>query len=77
MTQANQVLATIANPVNDWESLIEEDSKKNQVNIDLKPAAKGKKKKLVLLNVQKEVERSLTQKIRFGSIYRKLVVSDC
>ena len=45
MTQANQVLATIVNPGNDWESLIEEDIKKSPDNIDLKPAAKGKKKK--------------------------------
>lgn len=45
MTQANQVLATIANPGNDWESLIEEDSKKVKDNVDLKPAAKTKKKK--------------------------------
>ncbi|WP_319423712.1 RNA polymerase sigma factor RpoD [Pleurocapsa sp. FMAR1] len=45
MTQANQVLATIANPGNDWESLIEEDSKKVKDSVDLKPAAKGKKKK--------------------------------
>jgi len=46
MTQANQVLATIINPGNDWESLIEEESKKNQdIAVDIKPAAKGKKKK--------------------------------
>ncbi|MEL6582057.1 MAG: sigma-70 factor domain-containing protein, partial [Cyanobacteria bacterium J06621_12] len=44
MTQANQVLATIANPGNDWESLIEEDRKKNQDTVEIKPAAKGKKK---------------------------------
>ncbi|MEL6580520.1 MAG: sigma-70 factor domain-containing protein, partial [Cyanobacteria bacterium J06621_12] len=46
MTQANQVLATIANPGNDWESLIEEDKKKNRetASVDIKPAAKSKKK---------------------------------
>ncbi|MGF1540581.1 MAG: RNA polymerase sigma factor RpoD [Pleurocapsa sp.] len=48
MTQANQVLATIANPVNDWEILIEEDVVEDVVkdteDLDIK-SAKGKKKK--------------------------------
>ena len=44
MTQANQVLATIANPVNDWEILIEQDTVKVQEDVDIKPA-KAKKKK--------------------------------
>ena len=47
MTQANQVLATIANPGNDWESLIEDDVNKVQDDLDLKSATttKGRKKK--------------------------------
>ena len=44
MTQANQVLATIANPVNDWETLIEQDTIKIQEDLNIKPT-KAKKKK--------------------------------
>ena len=45
MTQANQVLATIANPTNDWTLAIEENNNKNEDDVELKLAAKAKKKK--------------------------------
>ncbi len=53
MTQANQVLATIANPINDWEILIDEDVNKVEDEV-VETSTKSKKKKL---NATRRTER--------------------
>ena len=63
MTQANQVLATIANPVNDWEILIEDDSAKIQIqeDLDIKPARAKKKKQTATRRAERGRKKPYTE----------------
>ncbi|WP_036479833.1 RNA polymerase sigma factor RpoD [Myxosarcina sp. GI1] len=60
MTQANQVLATIALPGNDWESLIEQDTSKAKDEVEIKPA-KGKKKKTATRRAERGRKKPYTE----------------